>query len=70
AEHVCLKLQQLSHERHIWGDDVPSLLYKVEGLLETDALSVHEVGQTYGGRARDPSFTMHQHTAACLLHRV
>lgn len=49
TEDVCLKLQQLSHKRQIWGDDVTPLLDKVEGLVQADTLRVHEVSQADGG---------------------
>lgn len=46
AENVSLKLQQLSHEGQVGGDDLTPLLHKVERLLQPDTLGMHEVGQT------------------------
>lgn len=68
AEDVGLELQQLSHEGQVGGDDLAPLLHKVEGLLQLDALRVHEVGQADGGGARDTCLAVHQHAAAALLH--
>lgn len=68
AEHVSLKLQQLSHEGQVGGDDLTPLLHKVKGLIQLDTLRVHEVGQTYGGRAGDTCLAMHQHPTTTLLH--
>lgn len=33
AEHVSLKLQQLSHEGQVRGDDLTPLLYKIKGFV-------------------------------------
>lgn len=70
AEDIGLKLQQLSHEGQVGGDDVTALLHEVEGLVQADALRVHEVGQTDGGGAGDTCLAVHQHPATALLHRV
>lgn len=68
TEHICLKLQQLTHEGQVWRNDLTSLLHKVKGLIQPDALRVHEVGQTDGGRARDTCLAVHQHPTTALLH--
>lgn len=68
TENVSLKLQQLSHEGQVRGDDVTPLLHKVKGLIQLDALCVYEVSQTDGGRARDTCLAMHQHPTTTLLH--
>ena len=70
AQHVSFKLQQLSHEGQVGGDDLAALLHKVEGLVELDALRVHEVGQTDGGGAGNTCLAVHQHPTTTLLHRV
>uniref|UniRef100_G3NR29 Uncharacterized protein n=1 Tax=Gasterosteus aculeatus TaxID=69293 RepID=G3NR29_GASAC len=70
AEDVGLELQQLPHEAQVGGDDLPPALHKVEGLVQLDALRVHEVGQADGGGAGDTCLAMHQHATTALLHRV
>lgn len=68
TENIGLKLQQLSHEGQVGGDDVTPLLHKVKGLIQPDTPRVHEVGQTDGGRAGDTCLAMHQHPTTTLLH--
>lgn len=46
------------------------LLHKVEGLVQSNPLRVHEVGQTDGGRAGDSCLTVDQHTTTTVLHCV
>lgn len=70
TEDVGLKLQQLAHEGQVGGDDLTSLLYEVKGLVQFDALRVHQVSQADGGRAGDTCLTVYQHSASALLHRV
>lgn len=70
TEHVSLELQQLSHEGEVGGDDLTSLLHEVKGLVQLDALRVHEVGQTDGCRAGDTCLAMHQYPTTTLFHRV
>lgn len=70
TEHVSLKLQQLPHESQVRGDDVTPLLHKVEGLIQFDALRVHEVGQADGRWAGDTGLTMYQYPTTTLFHRV
>lgn len=50
AENVNLILQQLPHKGQVGGDDVAPLLHKVESLIQTETLRMHEVGQADGGR--------------------
>lgn len=70
TQHVRLKLQQLSQESQVRGNDLTPLLHKVEGLIQTNSPGVHEVGQADGGRARDARLAVHQHTAPALLHSI
>lgn len=49
TQDVCLKLQQLTHEGQVRGDDLPPALHEIEGLVKTHAAGVDQVRQADGG---------------------
>lgn len=51
TQHLSLKLQQLPHETEVGRDDTPTLLNKVEGLVQPHAAALYEVCQADGSRA-------------------
>lgn len=49
TQHLGLKLQQLPHETEVGGDDSPTLLNKVKGLVQPHSVALNQVCQTDGG---------------------
>lgn len=70
GQHLGLELQQLAHETEVGGDDAPSLLHKLEGLVQPDPVSPHEVSKADGGRAGDARLAVHKHSPSCVLDGV
>lgn len=64
GEELGLELQQLAHEAEVGGDDAAAAAHKLEGLVQTHPLSLHQVGQADGGRAGDACLTVDQHPPA------
>lgn len=48
GQHLGLKLQQLTHEAEVRGDDAPPLLHKLKGLIQLHSVSPHEVSKADG----------------------
>lgn len=69
-QHLRLELQELPHEAEVGRDDAAALLDELEGFVQLDAVGAHEVGETNGGGARDPSLTVHKDTSSFVSHRV
>ena len=67
---VRLELDELLHEVEVGRDDGAARLEEVVGLLESEPLVVHEVGEADGGRPTHPRLTVHQHFAVTLTHRL
>lgn len=49
TQHLGLKLQQLPHETEVGGDDSPTLLNKVKGLVQPYSVALNQVCQADGG---------------------
>lgn len=49
GEDLRLELQQLPHEAEVGGDDAAAPAHKLERLVQTDPLPLHQVGQADGG---------------------
>lgn len=70
GEHLGLKLQELTHEAKVWGDDAATLLDKLKGLIQLDTVCPHEVGETNCGGAGDAGLTMHKNSTSFISYRV
>lgn len=70
GQDLGLKLEELTHEAEVGGDDAAALLDKLKGLVQLHAVGPHEVGKAYGGGAGDACLTVHKHTASFIPHRV
>lgn len=70
GQDLGLKLEELTHEAEVGGDDTAALLDKLKGLVQLHAVGPHEVGKANGGRAGDASLTVDKHTASFIPHRV
>lgn len=70
GQDLRLKLEELSHEAEVGRDDAASLLDKLKGLVQLDAVGSHEIGKANGGRAGDASLTVYKHAASFIPHWV
>lgn len=70
GQDLRLKLEELSHEAEVGWDDAASLLNKLKGLVQLDAVGSHEIGKANGGRAGDASLTVYKHTASFIPHWI
>lgn len=70
GQHLGFELQELPHEAEVGRDDAAPLFDKLEGLLEPHAVRAHQVSQTDGGGARDPSLTVNEDTSTFIPYRI
>lgn len=68
GQDLGLKLEELTHEAEIGGDDAAALLDKLKGLVQFHAVGAHEIGEANGGGAGDASLAVHKHTASFISH--
>lgn len=68
SQDLRLKLEELSHEAEVRGDDAAALLDKLKGLVQLHAVGTHEVGKANGGGAGDACLTVDKHTASFIPH--
>lgn len=62
GQDLGLKLEELTHEAEVGGDDAAAPAHKLKGLVQTHALPLHQVGQANGGGAGDARLTVDQHS--------
>ena len=70
GQDLRLKLEELTHEAEVWGDDAAALLDKLKGLVQLHTVGPHEICKANGGRAGDACLTVHKHTSSFIPYRV
>lgn len=68
GQDLGLKLEELTHEAEVGGDDAAALLDELKRLVELHSVCPHKVGKANGGGAGDACLTVHKHTASFIPH--